>query len=145
MTNVLMTGNTIMLKPDPTTPDARAPTGERAPDSPLLPLPPARCLTSEQAAAYLGIGVTLLADLEVPCVKLGRRRVYDKVDLDSWLDEHKRRGRAGKESQWPARPESTGDGTLVSGGSTLYYPAAGAYASALGLKPGTRPKRSSRD
>jgi hypothetical protein len=144
MINMLITRNTIMLKPDPTTPDARPPTGERAPDTPL-PLPAARCLTSEQAAAYLGIGVTLLADLAVPCVKLGRRRVYDKVDLDSWLDEHKRRGRAGKESQWPARPGSTGDGTLVSGGSTLYYPAAGTYASALGLKTGTRPKRSSRD
>ena len=25
-----------------------------------LPLPPVRCLTKEQAAAYLGIGVTLL-------------------------------------------------------------------------------------
>ncbi len=97
MTNVLMTGNTIMLEPDPTTPDARPPTGERAPDVPLLPLPPARCLTSEQAAAYLAIGVTLLADLDVPCVKLGRRRVYDKVDLDRWLDEYKRRGRARKE------------------------------------------------
>jgi hypothetical protein len=110
-----------------------------------LPLPAARCLTSEQAAAYLAIGVTLLADLDVPWVKLGRRRVYDKVDLDAWLDEHKRRGRARKESQWPAKPESTGDGTLVSGGSTLYYPAASAYASALGLKTGPKPKRSSRD
>ena len=110
-----------------------------------LPLPTTRCLTSEQAAAYLAIGVTLLADLDVPCVKLGRRRVYDKVDLDRWLDEHKRRGRARKESEWPARPGSTGDGTLVSGGSTLYYPAASTYASALGLKSGPRPKRSSRD
>jgi hypothetical protein len=121
-------------------PDAKTASGNQP-----LSLPAARCLTSEQAAAYLGIGVTLLADLEVPCVRLGRRRVYDKVDLDGWLDEHKRRGRAGKESQWPARPGSTGDGTPVSGGSKLYYPAAGAYASALGLKTGTRPKRSSRD
>ena len=108
MMNMLMKATTIMLKPDPTTPDARPPTGERAPDTSLLPLPAARCLTSEQAAAYLAIGVTLLAGLDVPCVKLGRRRVYDKVDLDSWLDEHKRRGRARKESQWPARPVVAG-------------------------------------
>jgi hypothetical protein len=110
-----------------------------------LPLPTARCLSADQAAAYLAIGVTLLADLDVPCVKLGRRRVYDKVDLDAWLDEHKRRGRARKETEWPVKPASTGDGILVSGGSTLYYPAASTYASALGLKTEPRPKRSSRD
>jgi hypothetical protein len=137
--------NTIMLKLDPTTPDARPPTGEPAPDKPPLPLPAARCLTSEQAAAYLAIGVTLLADLDVPCVKLGRRRVYDKVDLDAWLDEHKRRGRARKESQWPAKPGSTGDRTLVSGGSTLYYPTASAYAKAVGLRTADKPKPSSQD
>jgi hypothetical protein len=110
-----------------------------------LPLPTARCLTSEQAAAYLAIGVTLLADLDVPCVKLGRRRVYDKVDLDAWLDEHKRRGWARKETEWPVKPGSTGDETLVFGGSTSYYPVANAYASALGLRTESRPKRSSRD
>ena len=31
-----------------------------------LPLPAARCLSKEQAAAYLGIGVTLLAQLDMP-------------------------------------------------------------------------------
>ena len=70
MTNVLMTGNTIMLKPDPTTPDARPPTGEPAPDTPLLPLPTARCLTKEEAADYLGIGVTLFDGLASrPCAR----------------------------------------------------------------------------
>jgi len=48
---------------------------EAAPDTALLPLPAARCLNSEQAAAYLAIGVTLLTTLDVPFVKLGRRRV----------------------------------------------------------------------
>jgi hypothetical protein len=62
---------------------------------PVLPLPRVRCLTKEQAAEYLGIGVTLLAELQVPVVKLGRRCVYDLVDLDAWLTEYKRRGRAG--------------------------------------------------
>src|SRR6185295_4546216 len=70
-----------------------------------LLLPPAiRCLTREQAAAYLGIGVTLLAELGVPFVKLGRRCVYDRVDLDAWLEEYKRRGRARKEHfSWPVK------------------------------------------
>ena len=48
-----------------------------------LPLPAKRGLSKEQAADYLGIGVTLLTELGVPCLKLGRRTVYDKVDLDT--------------------------------------------------------------
>ena len=44
-----------------------------------LPLPAARCLSKEQAAAYLGIGVTLLTELNVPALKLGRRCVYDRA------------------------------------------------------------------
>jgi hypothetical protein len=51
-----------------------------------LPRPLARCLTKEEAADYLGIGVTLLSELNVPSVRLGRRCVYDRVDLDGWLD-----------------------------------------------------------
>jgi hypothetical protein len=31
-----------------------------------LPLPAVRCLSKEEAAAYLGIGVTLLAELDIP-------------------------------------------------------------------------------
>lgn len=100
-----------------------------------LPLPEARCLSKEQAAAYLGIGVTLLTELGVPSVKFGRRTVYDKVDLDGWLDEYKRRGRAGKEKTlWPVKPESTGGRIPVIGGSLQRYPTASAYAKALGLK-----------
>lgn len=48
-----------------------------------LALPSARCLSKEEAARYLGIGVTLLAELQVPFIKLGRRCVYDLVDLDA--------------------------------------------------------------
>ena len=36
---------------------------------PTLPLPPVRCLTKERAASYLGIGVTLLQDLQIPFIK----------------------------------------------------------------------------
>src|SRR5258708_39186483 len=96
-----------------------------------LPLPSARCLTREQAAEYLGIGVTLLAELGVPCVKFGRRSVYDRVDLDAWFEEYKRRGRARKESEWPVKPDSTGERIRASGGSMLCYQTANAYAQAL--------------
>src|SRR5258707_12794217 len=102
--------------------------------------PPAiRCLTKEQAAAYLGIGVTLLSGLGIPAVKFGRRLVYDRIDLDAWFEDYKRRGRARKEHSWPVKPASTGDGTLVSGGSMLYCPTADAYAEAL--KPRARKKQ----
>ena len=67
----------------------------------------ARCVTRQEAADYLGIGVTLLESLGVPALHLGRRRVYDRVDLDAWLDDYKSQGRAGKETQWPAKPGST--------------------------------------
>ena len=105
-----------------------------------LRLPEARILSKEQAALYLGIGVTLLAELAVPFVKFGRRCVYDRIDLDAWLEEYKRRGRARKEHSWPVSPDSIGGGTLVSGGSTLHYQTASAYAEALGLKTGRKQK-----
>jgi hypothetical protein len=118
---------------------------EERPKEPLPILPPVRCLTKEQAAAYLGIGVTLLIELGVPMVKLGRRSVYDRIDLDAWLDEYKRRGRAGKEGEpkWPVKEDSIGGGIPATGGSTLYYRTADAYARALGLKTGKKPKPSS--
>jgi hypothetical protein len=103
-------------------------------DAPDLSLPTIRCLTKEQAAAYLGIGVTLLAELEVPSVKFGRRLVYDRVDLDAWLEEYKHRGRARKECSWPVKVDSTGGATRASGGSMLHYRTASTYAKALGLK-----------
>ena len=101
-----------------------------------LLLPAARCLTKEQAAAYLGIGVTLLEGLGVPVVKFGRRSVYDRFDLDAWLDQYKHRGRAGKGSgsEWPVKEDSTGGVIPVIGGSKLYYRTADAYSKALGLK-----------
>jgi hypothetical protein len=109
-----------------------------------LPLPVRRCLTKEQAAAYLAIGVTLLLTLGPPPIKLGRRSVWDVVDLDRWLDEHKRRGRAGKEViPWPVQEGSTAGETPLTGGSMSFYRTADAYAKALRLPRGKRPKPSS--
>jgi hypothetical protein len=105
-----------------------------------LPLPAVRCLSKEQAADYLGIGVTLLAELDIPYIKLGRRCVYDKVDLDEWLNEYKQRGRAGKETLWPVKPESTNDRTLGTGGSMQRSQTAREYAKALGLKTEVKQK-----
>lgn len=103
---------------------------------PVLPLPAVRCLTKEQAAEYLGIGVTLLTEIGPKPVKFGRRSVFDLIDLDAWLDEYKQRGRAGKETLWPVKQESTGGETPATGGSTLCYPMASEYAKALRLKTG---------
>lgn len=99
-----------------------------------LSLPAVRCLSKHHAAEYLGIGLTLLAELQIPSIKFGRRLVYDRVDLDTWLEEYKQRGRAGKENLWLVKPESTGGRIPATGGLIRYYPTANAYAEALGLK-----------
>jgi len=105
-----------------------------------LPRPVVRCLTQDEAAEYLGIGITLLSSFDIPTVRFGRRRLYDRVDLDRWLDEYKQRGRARKESKWPVLPESTGAEDRASGGLQQRYPTASEYARGLGLKTGPKPK-----
>lgn len=105
-----------------------------------LPLPAVRCLSKEQAAEYLGIGVTLLTELDVPFVKIGRRCIYDIVDLDEWLNEYKQRGRAGKETLWPVKPESTVGRILDTGGLVVRSQTAKEYAKVLGLKTGMKQK-----
>ena len=106
-----------------------------------LPLPAARCLSKEQTAAYLGIGLTLLAELSVPHVRFGRRCVYDKLDIDAWLDDYKgERRRAGKDNLWPVMKESTVGRTPAPGGSMQRSPTAKEYAKALGLISRRMPK-----
>jgi len=108
-----------------------------------LPLPAARCLSKEQAAAYLGIGITLLTELNVPFIKMGRRCLYDKLDLDTWLDEYKQceHWRAGKEkSLWPVKPESTGGQIQGTGGLIPCSRMASAYAEVLKPKTGSKQK-----
>ncbi len=111
-------------------------------DDNFLPLPFKRGLSREQAADYLGIGVTLLSELDIPFLKLGRRCIYDRVDLDVWLDENKKRGWARKETLWPNKAESTGVPTQGTGGSVPPFQTAGAYAKALGLKTSKKRTRS---
>ena len=87
---------------------------------PALSLPRARCLSKQHAAEYLGIGVTLLAEIGVPSIKLGRRILYDVLDLDRWLDQYKHRGRAEEEVLWPEKKDSIVEKTRLTGG--LMYP-----------------------
>ena len=110
-----------------------------------LPKPQIRCLSKEEAASYLGIGVTLLTELNIPAVKFGRRLVYDKVDLDNWLDEYKNRerGRDRKESLCPnLKKASTEDKILASGGWQQRSRTAREYAKVLGLKTERKLKHS---
>jgi len=107
-----------------------------------LPLPVRRCLSRDEAASYLGIGVTLLIELAIPSLKIGRRIVYDIIDLNGWLEEYKQRGRARKEFIWPKKPESISELTPPIGGSMQHSQTAKEYAKVLGLQTVQKPKRS---
>ena len=101
--------------------------------------------TLQIAAALvdLAIGVTLLSELDVPFIKIGRRCVYDRLDLDQWLDEYKQREhwRAGKErTLWPVKTESIGDWIPGSGGLQQRSRIELEHAKVLGLKTGKIPK-----
>jgi hypothetical protein len=100
---------------------------------PLADIQP-RCLSREQAAHYLGIGRTLLARIGPPPIRLGRRRLYDRFDLDRWLDDHKSRGWAIKEELWPEKKDSTEGRIRRIGGSTQSSRTDAEYAKVLGLK-----------
>jgi len=52
-------------------------------------------LTTPQAAAFVGLGVSSLEKLRVTAggpafLKIGRRVVYDTLDLEQWLAKHRR-------------------------------------------------------
>ncbi len=52
-----------------------------------------RLLSQHEAAYYLGISYWTIRDLifrlEIPFVKIGRRILIDRVDLDAYLDRSK--------------------------------------------------------
>ncbi|MET0117595.1 MAG: hypothetical protein ABW090_09235 [Sedimenticola sp.] len=99
-----------------------------------LSLPSARCLSKQQAAQYLGIGVTLLTQIGPLPIKLGRRCLYDVVDLDAWLDDYKSRGRARKEVLWPVKKDSIDVKTRPTGGLIQSSQMDAEYAKALGVE-----------
>jgi excisionase family DNA binding protein len=52
-----------------------------------------RLLSQQEAARYLGISYWTVRDLvfrrEIPIVKIGRRVLVDRLDLDAYLDRSK--------------------------------------------------------
>ena len=54
-----------------------------------------RLLSQQDAASYLGISYWTIRDLvfrrELPFVKIGRRILVDRIDLDAYLDRSKTR------------------------------------------------------
>ena len=55
-----------------------------------------RYMDTRQAAAYVGMSPSTLNRMRVngegpPYGKLGRRVIYDRLDLDGWVTERKRR------------------------------------------------------
>ena len=109
----------------------------------VLPEVPAiRGLNERQASAYLGIGVTLFRELGPPPIKVRGRNIWDRLDLDAWLDEYKQRGRAKEVNLWPENEDSTSVRTPPTGGSTSSSLTDDAYARALGLETETLPPSS---
>ncbi|MBB5714745.1 DNA-binding protein [Sphingomonas aerophila] len=45
-----------------------------------------RLLSAEDAAEYLGIGITMLRGLGIKTKPVGRRVMWDRLDLDRWVD-----------------------------------------------------------
>ncbi|MDR4469549.1 MAG: helix-turn-helix domain-containing protein [Nitrospira sp.] len=72
---------------DPTSPDIGKPCLAKA--NPIVP----RLLSQREAATYLGISYWTLRDLtfrgEIPHVKIRRRILVDRLDLDAYLDRMK--------------------------------------------------------
>ncbi len=60
---------------------------------PVAPNPAARLLTVKETAGYLGCTVwfahTLAWNRVVPYLKLGKRKLFDKADLDSYIEKQK--------------------------------------------------------
>ena len=54
-----------------------------------------KLLSREEAASYLGIGLTTFEEVvqpELPIVRIGRRVLFDVEDLDGWITAQKVRG-----------------------------------------------------
>ena len=46
-----------------------------------------RLMPAPQAAHYLGVSVTTLSSLGIPRKKLGGKRLYDRLDLDTYASD----------------------------------------------------------
>ncbi len=57
-------------------------------ESPIIPIRSrwGRLLSADDAAEYLGIGVTTLRGLGIKTKPIGRRVMWDRMDLDRYVD-----------------------------------------------------------
>jgi hypothetical protein len=103
-----------------------------------------RYLTKREAAAYVRCSLRFFDSLDFPFIRKGRCKLYDRIDLDARMQQHKCRGRAWKEILWPVNVDSTAARIRGSGGSTSFSQTDAAYAEALGVSiaPPPRPSQS---
>jgi hypothetical protein len=94
---------------------------------------PSRYLTRHEAAAYVRCSLRFLDGMELPFIRKGRCKVYDRIDLDARMQQDKCRGRAWKETLWPVNVDSTAARTRGSGGLASFSRMDAAYAKALGV------------
>jgi hypothetical protein len=57
-----------------------------------------RLMPAPQAAHYLGVSMSTILTLDIPRKELGRKRLYDRIDLDAYADTLATEG----ESAWQA-------------------------------------------
>lgn len=46
-----------------------------------------RLLSREMAAAYVGVSPNAFDAFRIPALKIGTRRLYDRIALDQWVDD----------------------------------------------------------
>src|SRR5208283_2149603 len=122
-------------KPPPRRATRCAAVGERPPAA-----APSRYLTRREAAAYVRCSVRFLDGLELPFIRKGRCKVYDRIDLDARMQQDKCRGRAWKETIWPVNVDSTAARIRGSGGLSSFSQMDAAYAKALGVSIAPTPR-----
>jgi hypothetical protein len=81
--------------------------------------------------------------MELPFIRKGRCKVYDRIDLDARMQQDKCRGRAWKETLWPVNVDSTAARTRGSDGLASFSRMDVAYAKALGVSIAPMPKATS--
>src|ERR1700691_5617892 len=104
------------------------------------PPAPSRYLPRREAAAYVRCSLRFLDGMELPFIRKGRCKVYDRIDLDARMQQDKCRGRAWKETLWPVNVDSTAARTRGSGGLASFSRMDAAYAKALGVSIAPMPK-----
>jgi hypothetical protein len=94
---------------------------------------PTRYLTRLEASAYIRCSPRFLDGMPLPFIRKGRCKVYDRIDLDAYMQDDRHRGRAWKENLWPVNVDSTAARIRGTGGSASCSQMDAAYAKALGV------------